>query len=104
MATGLKPIPFPCSGLPKGADVIAVAPILAPEGEAQMQGPVSTRPSRKRLVPGADMPGSNAVATEAGVSGVGPSGAEPRKQKRRLLTGMAVVWKYFGVRDPKAQA
>ena len=34
----------------------------------------------------------------------GASAGERRQPKRRMLTGMAVVWKYFGLRDPDAQA
>ena len=89
-----------CSGVPAGADIVLVAPILAPDDEAQEQAPVAARPSRKRMQPGADAPGTSQAAAQAEEAG----GTEPRKQKRKLLTGMAVVWKYFGLKDPKAQS
>ena len=90
-----------CSGLPAGVDSIAVAPILAPEAAAQQQAPVAARPSRKRMEPGADVAGTPADAPQAEGTAVGAPEAEPRQQKRRLLTGMAVVWRYFGIKDPK---
>ena len=89
-----------CSGVPAGGDFVAVAPILAPDDEAQEQAPVAARPSRKRMQPGADAPGTSQAAAQAEEA----EGTEPGKQKRKLLTGMAVVWKYFGLKDPKAQS
>ena len=92
-----------CSGVPAETDVIAVAPILAPEDNAQAQATVAARPSRKRMEPGADAPGSASSAAMPQEDGQGASEAEPRRPKRRLLTGMAVVWKYFGVKGPDIQ-
>lgn len=63
---------------------------------------MAARPSRKRMEPGADVAGSAADAPQAEGAAVGTPEAEPRRQKRRLLTGMAVVWRYFGLKDPKA--
>ena len=92
-----------CSGLPSEADVIAVAPILAPEDNAQAQATVAARPSRKRMEPGADAPGSASTAAMPQEGARGAAEEEPRRPKRRLLTGMAVVWKYFGVKGPDIQ-
>jgi hypothetical protein len=89
-----------CSGVPAETDVIAVAPILAPEDNAKAQTTVAARPSRKRMEPGADAPGSASSAAMPQEGAQGASEEEPRRPKRRLLTGMAVVWKYFGVKDP----
>ena len=89
-----------CSGVPAGADIVVVAPILAPDNVAQEQAPLAARPSRKRMQPGADAPGTSQAAAQPEEAG----GTEPGKQKRKLLTGMAVVWKYFGLKDPKAQS
>ena len=91
-----------CSGVPAGADCIAVAPILAPEPAEQQQAPLAARPSRTRREPGADAPGAASGAAQVEGGSEATPEAEPRQQKRRLLTGMAVVWRYFGLKDPKA--
>lgn len=65
---------------------------------------LDARPSRKRMEPGADAPSSKEDAAQPGGSSQGASAGEQRQPKRRMLTGMAVVWKYFGLRDPDAQA
>ena len=79
-----------------------MAPILAPEAAPGQQAPVAVRPSRKRMEPGADAQGAAAAPPQAEGSAVDAAETEPRQQKRRLLTGMAVVWRYFGIKDPKA--
>ena len=65
---------------------------------------LDARPSRKRMEPGADAPFSKEDAAQPAGGCQGASAAERRQPKRRMLTGMAVVWKYFGLRDPNAQA
>ena len=86
-----------CSGVPAEEDCIAVAPNLAPEAAAERQAP-----SRKRMQPGADAPGATSGEAHAEGAAVGAPENQPRKQKRRLATGMDVVRRIFGFKDPEA--